>query len=672
MTQPTWEGPIPTSGRQRRGVLAPVLGLIALGICGLVVLGVVVSSIGIVAVLVGAFVALVPVALVVATFLWVDRWEPEPPRLLLFAFLWGACFAALSALVINTSAALVADQVLGRGSGDIIGTVAVAPIVEEAVKGVFLVGLLVFRRREFDGVMDGIVYAGMVAAGFAFTENILYFGRAFAEAEPQSATTAVLAVFVLRGLLSPFAHPLFTAMTGIGAGIASNSRNPFVRIAAVLLGYAMAVTLHALWNGSAALQGGEAVMGVYGFVMLPLFLAMIGLVVWQRRREQRIVIEQLPGFAQAGWIANSEIPLLSSLAGRNGWRAAVRRRSGKKVAKAVSDYQAAVTDLAFLRSRMSRGSVGSQTGMFWHGEALAQLNRARNDAIGHPEALTVALRHGGPVGSGAAWTPPPPGSRPPGSPGSPPGSISPGPPLPGSAPGSAPPGSAPGSVGSGLPGSAPPGAPPPGPPPGPRHAAPGAGPRAAYGPPGSGPGGPPRPGSGPPPGWSPGGPARPDAPWPGGPGAVGPGAPAPGSGPSAARGPLSGRPPGSPGTPSATPRTPGEPASGGWGGGARSEPGHRPAPPPHRTDDDRRGQPAEESTRRITRPAGAQPGFAADRPVSDRPVPDRPVPDRPVPDRPVPDRPVPDRPVPDRPVPDRSGADRPSADPTDDEPTTRR
>ena len=89
MTQLTWEGPIPTSGRQRRGVLAPVLGLIALGICGLVVLGLVASTVGVAGVIVGALCALVPVAVVVATFLWIDRWEPEPPRLLLLAFLWG-------------------------------------------------------------------------------------------------------------------------------------------------------------------------------------------------------------------------------------------------------------------------------------------------------------------------------------------------------------------------------------------------------------------------------------------------------------------------------------------------------------------------------------------------------------------------------------------------------
>jgi hypothetical protein len=220
-------------------------------------------------------------------------------------------------------------------------------------------------------------------------------------------------------------------MTGIAAGVASNSRNPVVRMIAVLIGYALAVTLHALWNASASLHEGEAFIGVYAFIMLPLFLAMIAIVVWQRRREQRIVIEQLPGFAQAGWIAPSEIALLSSLAGRRGWRAAVRRRSGKRVAKAVTDYQAAVTDLAFLRSRMSRGSVGNETGMFWHGEALSELARSRDRAIGHPEALTMALRHHSP----ADWTPPPPGP-PPGPPGPPPGvpQSYPAPPWPGPGP----------------------------------------------------------------------------------------------------------------------------------------------------------------------------------------------------------------------------------------------
>ncbi|MCW2631677.1 MAG: hypothetical protein JWR88_639, partial [Pseudonocardia sp.] len=388
--------------RQQRHVLAPVLGLIALGICGLVVLGLVTSEVGVGAVIAGAFVALLPVGPVVAAFLWADRWEPEPPRLLLLAFLWGACVATLTALVINSSAALAADSVLGKGSGDLVSATVVAPVVEEAVKGAFLIGLLIWRRREFDGVIDGIVYAGLVAAGFAFTENILYLGRAFAEEAAAGQSGVVLTVLVLRGLFSPFAHPLFTAMTGIGVGIAALSPHKAVRVLAPLAGYLGAVLLHALWNGSAAIGGGDGFLFVYVFVMLPLFAAMITFVILQRRREQRVVAAALPSFAQAGWIAPSEVELLSSLAGRRGWRSAVQRRSGREAAKAVRDYQAAVTELAFLRNRFARGLVDPQD-RSWHDELLSTLGKARRRAMGNPEALTAAFQR-----PPAGWSPPPP------------------------------------------------------------------------------------------------------------------------------------------------------------------------------------------------------------------------------------------------------------------------
>jgi RsiW-degrading membrane proteinase PrsW (M82 family) len=398
----------PTPGRQRRRVLGPIVALVVFGISGLVVLGLVTTSIGPVAVLVGAFCALAPVTVVVLAFQWVDRWEPEPPRTLLFAFLWGACVAALTALLINSSAALVLDAVLGQGSGDVLGASVVAPFVEEGVKGAFVVGLLIFRRREFDGVVDGVVYAGFVAAGFAFTENILYIGRAFAEdSDAMGQGAAVLTTLLLRGVLSPFAHPLFTAMTGIACGLAASRRTVPPRVALVLVGYLLAVLLHALWNGSATLGGGDVFLGVYLFIMVPLFVGMTVLVVWQRRREQRTVREQLPAMAYAGWIAPSEVELLGSLAGRSRWRHAVAQRSGKAAAKAVVDYQTAVTDLAFLRARMARGGV-SERSQQWHDERLATLVAARARATGQPDALTAAWRRPPPSG----WSPPPP--QPPG------------------------------------------------------------------------------------------------------------------------------------------------------------------------------------------------------------------------------------------------------------------
>ena len=278
-----------------------------LGICGLTVLGLVAGSIGTAGVLVGAVCALLPVGPVVAAFLWIDRWEPEPPRLLLLAFGWGACVAALTALLINTSAVSLLEQILGQGTGELAGPALVGPVVEEAVKGAFLVGLLVLHGREFDGVVDGVVYAGIVAAGFAFTENILYFGQAFVAEGLGGAGGGVLVTFLLRGVFAPFAHPLYTAMIGIGAGLAAGSRNAGFRVGAVVVGYLVAVALHALWNGSATLLGGAAFFDVYGYVMVPLFFAMSRLVVWQRRREQRTIAGHLPEFARQGWVAPSEV-----------------------------------------------------------------------------------------------------------------------------------------------------------------------------------------------------------------------------------------------------------------------------------------------------------------------------------------------------------------------------
>jgi RsiW-degrading membrane proteinase PrsW (M82 family) len=389
--------------RQRRGVLATVLALVLLGICGLLLIGILVYSVGAGGVIVGTLGALLPVGPVVWAFLWMDRWEPEPPRMLLVAFLWGACFATLAALILNSSAELATSSVLGDASS-VFSAVFVAPWVEEFMKGSFLLGLLVFRRREFDGVLDGIVYAGVVAAGFAFTENILYLGQAFASGAATGQGGDVLAVLVMRGLFSPFAHPLFTSMTGIGLGIASNARTVLVRLAAPIGGYLLAVFLHACWNASASYADGEALVPVYLMIMLPMLVFVLLVVLYQRRREQRIIAAELPGFAEAGWIAPSEVHLLESLAGRRGWLRAVRRRSGSAVAKAVSEYQAAVTELAILRHRMARGALGAHA-REWHDELLEDVLLSRAKAVGAPDALHAAWgRRVPPPG----WSPPPP------------------------------------------------------------------------------------------------------------------------------------------------------------------------------------------------------------------------------------------------------------------------
>ncbi|WP_020496175.1 PrsW family intramembrane metalloprotease [Sciscionella marina] len=354
--------------RRTTTVLTVVFVLCVVAALALVLLAVLGNDGGLPA---GAALALIPVGPVVGVFLWLDRWEAEPPKLLLAAFGWGASVAALTALAINSTA----DYLVSGGTGDVPGTALVsAPLVEEAVKAAFVLGIWLFLRAEFDGVIDGVVYAGITAAGFAFTENITYFGRAFDVAGLSGEHGALVETFIVRGVFSPFAHPLFTVMTGIGIGIAAASRRKH-RWLAPILGYALAVGLHAAWNASATFGGMRGFVWLYLLVMVPVGIGVIVFLGWQRRREQHAISSALPWMSEAGWIAPSEVELLASLRGRKQWRKTVAARHGRQAGNAVREYQAAVTELAFLRRSMGRGLPAWQVQQRT-GELLAQLDAA--------------------------------------------------------------------------------------------------------------------------------------------------------------------------------------------------------------------------------------------------------------------------------------------------------
>ena len=306
---------------------------------------------GVLGLITGAVLAAIPVFPVVATFLWLDRYEAEPPSLLALAFAWGAGVATFGALVINT-ASLVAIKSAG---GDMTTTaVFVAPFVEEAFKGSAVLLILVLRRKEFDGVVDGIVYAGMAGIGFAFVENVLYLGRALSE----TGSTGTVFTFVLRCVVSPFAHPLFTAATGIGIGIAVRSRNPLIKIMAPVLGYCVAVLLHGAWNLSAA-SGLAGFASAYVLLQVPVFIGFATLAIVARRREGQLVARHLAVYGSTGWLTPAEVAMLSSLPARRDARNWAARTGGPDARRAMRDFQEIGSELAFLRERMARGTAPS-------------------------------------------------------------------------------------------------------------------------------------------------------------------------------------------------------------------------------------------------------------------------------------------------------------------------
>ena len=307
------------------------------------------STTGLEGLVVGLTLAVVPVVPVLAAFLWLDRYEAEPASLLLFAFGWGAAVATFVSILVN-SASVAAIEASGGNST--LAAVVVAPVVEESAKGLAVLAVFLVRRREFDGVVDGIVYAGISGIGFAFVENVLYLGRAFLEG---GATSAAM-VFVLRAVFSPFAHPLFTIATGIGIGLAASRRPRAVKLLAPLVGWVTAVVLHAAWN-LAALSGMQGFVAGYLVVQMPIFLGVAALAILARRRERRLLERHLGVYARTGWLTPAEVRMLAVLPERAAARQWADRTMGPQARRAMRDFQELATELAFLRERMVRGTA---------------------------------------------------------------------------------------------------------------------------------------------------------------------------------------------------------------------------------------------------------------------------------------------------------------------------
>src|SRR5215217_7097689 len=283
-----------------RLVLAIFAGLIALFV-GLLVLLLIGIETGPIALLLGLLAATIPVPIYVALVLWIDRYEAEPLWMLSTAFFWGALFATFFAFLLNTSTAGIVTMMTDPKAGEAFAAVISAPIVEETGKALILFIFFFWKKDEFDGVVDGIVYASMAALGFAMTENILYYGRA-ALGGGESLTLTL----IIRGLFAPYSHPLFTSLTGIGLGLARQSNNIAVKVLTPILGLLTAIFMHSIWNGAAVFGGNFVFVLTYIAVMIPAFMIMLVVIGFALRREGKIVREHLMMDLERGFLTQEE------------------------------------------------------------------------------------------------------------------------------------------------------------------------------------------------------------------------------------------------------------------------------------------------------------------------------------------------------------------------------
>lgn len=153
---------------------------------------------------------LLPVAL--WAWVYVSRDPSREPRiLLLFAFFIGG-LTTLPVMLINSWLASFDAHLLSWPLATMVLPVLGAAFVEEVCKHCGVMFVMSQDRLAHDEVLDGIIYAVITALGFAFVENTVYTWLSLAHAG--SLTTDVMSLYILRSVLSMFAHTIFSGFFG--------------------------------------------------------------------------------------------------------------------------------------------------------------------------------------------------------------------------------------------------------------------------------------------------------------------------------------------------------------------------------------------------------------------------------------------------------------------------
>lgn len=290
-------------------------------------------------------------------FIVLDRWRPQRLLIWLWTFGWGAAVSTWISVYINTWAGQMMSVQGQSADTGARPAIFIAPFVEEASKATVLFLLAILMRYQLVNRMNLISLAGLSAVGFAFTENILYYGRAYVYAshtiEAGDPDDALAKIVLLRGVFTSFGHPLFTSMTAIGLVIGLRARSKIVRVMAPLTGFVLAAFGHMTFNGLAT-TGASFLQTSYPVIAV--LVIYLSLLIMGTFAEGRLIRMRLFDFVRMGWLSERAAFVFSSFWKRTKLIVASVFR-GPKVTVATVRYIRGITELAYLRDSRIRGLV---------------------------------------------------------------------------------------------------------------------------------------------------------------------------------------------------------------------------------------------------------------------------------------------------------------------------
>lgn len=347
----------------RKGLIGCIVGLLAFAATAAVVLVIVVSVPDPLGLLLSVIASSIPAAFYAGVILRLDRYESEPMRVVAACFAWGAIGAILLSIIASLIFEDVVSDLIGPEFAPGLTIVIGAPLIEESCKGIALLAVLFIARDEFDSTLDGLVYGALVGAGFAMTENILYFGQTYLEGGLGEFGALVVARAVLGGL----AHPAYTAVTGAALGWArSQYGQGWKRFVVPVLGWTGAVALHMAWNGGLFLTatwlgGNPGILQLVAvqalIVLVPAVLVLYVVARLSHRYELAILRRELRPEIEHGTISEAEYRVITDDTRRKETLAIAKSRGGRALRGQQLAFFHTAANLAFRHHHRQRGDA---------------------------------------------------------------------------------------------------------------------------------------------------------------------------------------------------------------------------------------------------------------------------------------------------------------------------
>lgn len=294
-----------------------------------------------------------------------DRNEKEPWRLVLVAAAWGAIVATSLVVWGENIWEETAQLSLVPGPGLDASIAFGAGVLEELAKGSAVVLLFLVMRRDFDDVVDGIVYGAAVGLGFNFMESITYMTNLYAIYSPEGFGwyAAAFQWYARQGLGLFFGHATYTAYIGAGIGIARQVPQTRQKLFAIASGFLIAIAAHFAWD--AWIEFFPIGNGLVGVVEIhvrtlvvngPFTAGLIALLVIGIRYEGQNLREQFRKEAAAGRgaILAHEVAVLASPWRRLGARLRATSHGGVRAYFRMARLQQAQLNLAMERWHRER------------------------------------------------------------------------------------------------------------------------------------------------------------------------------------------------------------------------------------------------------------------------------------------------------------------------------